>query len=104
MKKKIKSLKNKKIVILYGDIIGLDALKISKIFEKIHNRDCEEIILDLRNVEYIDSNCLGALIYSHILLKKRNINLTLSGPQDYIKTLFRDCSFDQIFKITNAQE
>ena len=104
MKKRIKKLKNRKIVTLYGDIIGLDALKISQIFENMRKHDLEEIILDLSNVGYIDSNCLGAIIYSQIMLEKSNITLTLSGPRDYIKTLFRDCSFDKIFKITDSVE
>ncbi len=102
MKKKIKTLKNKKIVSLYGDIIGLDALKISQVFEAMRKHDLEEVILDLSNVEYIDSNCLGAIIYCQIMLKKNSIKLILSGPRDYIKTLFRDCSFDQIFEITDS--
>ena len=104
MNKKIKTDKIKKVVILYGELTGLDAIELFKILEKFNKEKREEIILDLSNVEYMDSNCLGALIYSQIVLNKNNKKLIISAPRELVATLFRDCSFDNVFEIIESYE
>lgn len=88
MKKKIKVVGDKKVIILSGEITGLDAIKLYKILEGFKKGEDEEILIDLKKVEYLDSNCLGALMYSQILLNKYNKKLVLSAPRGYIENLF----------------
>ena len=104
MKKKIKTVGNKKVVILSGKITGLDAVMLHKTLEDFKKGKDKEIIVDLLEVEYMDSNCLGALLYSQILLNKYDKSLVLSAPHGFIENLFRNCSFDKIFKIIESYE
>lgn len=95
---------NKDVIILSGELVGVDSVQLSKTLSQFKTSECNEIIIDLRNVKYMDSNCFGSLIYSQILLKKSNKKVLLSAPKDVIKRIFRDCTFDQIFEITEAYE
>lgn len=99
---KRKTVGNKKVVIFSGEIIGLDAIRLFTILEEFNKEKYKEIIVDLRNVEYMDSNCLGALIYSQIVLNKNDKKLILSAPSDLVAKLFRDCSFDHVFEIVES--
>ena len=95
---------NKDVIILSGELVGVDSVQLSKTLAQFKTSEFNEIIIDLRNVKYMDSNCFGSLIYSQILLKKNNKKVVLSAPEDVIKRIFRDCTFDQIFEITEAYE
>lgn len=95
---------NKDVIILSGELVGVDSVQLSKTLSQFKTSEFNEIIIDLRNVKYMDSNCFGSLIYSQILLKKNNKKVVLSAPKDIIKRIFRDCTFDQIFEITEAYE
>lgn len=95
---------NKDVIILSGDLVGVDSVQLSETLSQYKTSKCNEIIIDLRNVKYMDSNCFGSLIYSQILLKKNNKKVVLSAPKDTLKRVFRDCTFDQIFEIIEAFE
>lgn len=95
---------NKDVIILSGELVGVDSVQLSETLAQFKTSEFNEIIIDLRNVKYMDSNCFGSLIYSQILLKKNNKKVVLSAPKDVIKRIFRDCTFDQIFEITEAYE
>ena len=99
MKKKTKTASDKKVIILSGEITGLDAIKLYKTLDSFKKGKHKEIIVDLRKVEYMDSNCLGALIYSQTVLNKYDKKLALSAPHGFIENLFLDCYFDQVFEI-----
>ena len=82
---------NKDVIILSGELVGVDSVQLSKTLAQFKTSEFNEIIIDLRNVKYMDSNCFGSLIYSQILLKKSNKKVVLSAPKDVIKRIFRDC-------------
>jgi anti-anti-sigma factor len=94
----------KRVLILSHEISGLDSLKLSKILEGYKKSRFDEIIIDLSNVKYADSTCLGGLIYSQILLKKHNKKITLAAPQKHVKKVFRDCSFNKIFDVVESYD
>jgi anti-anti-sigma factor len=104
MELKTKTNGKKKILILSDEVSGLDAIKLSKALESYKTGKCDEIIIDLSNVEYADSSCLGVLIYSQILLSKHNKKIILAAPQKYVSRIFRDFSFNEIFEIVESYE
>ena len=95
---------NKDVVILSGELVGVDSLQLSKTLAQYKTSECNEIIIDLRDVKYMDSNCFGSLIYSKILLERNNKKVVLSAPKDDLNRIFRDCTFDQIFETIEAYE
>lgn len=101
---KTKTNGKKKVLILSDEISGLDSIKLSKTLESYKTSKYNEIIIDLNNVEYADSSCLGSLIYSQILLNKYNKKIILAAPQKYVSRIFRGCSFNEIFEIVESYE
>ena len=95
---------NKNLVILSGELVGVDSVRLSKALEQFKTSDFDEILVDLSEVKYMDSNCFGSLIYAQIVLNKSNKKIVLSAPKDVIKRIFRDCTFDQIFEIADSNE
>ena len=93
---------NKNLVILSGELVGVDSVRLSKALEQFKTSDFDEILVDLSEVKYMDSNCFGSLIYAQIVLNKSNKKIVLSAPKDVIKRIFRDCTFDQIFEIAES--
>ncbi len=101
---KTKTNGKKRVLILSDEISGLDSIKLSKTLESYKTSKYNEIIIDLSNVEYADSSCLGSLIYSQIVLNKYNKKIILAAPQKYISRIFRDFSFSEIFEIVESYE
>ena len=95
---------NKAIVTLSVELIGVDSAELSKALTQFKSSECKEIIIDLRNVKYMDSNCFGSLIYSKILLEKNGKKVVLSAVKDDLKRIFRGCSLEQIFEITDSYD
>lgn len=104
MRRKTKTVGDRKVIILSGKVTGYDAIKIHKTLEELKKGKNKEVIIDLRKVEYMDSNCLGALMYSQIALNKYGKKIFLSAPQDFLAKLFRDCSYDKVFEIVETYE
>jgi len=60
-------------------------------FEKIASNWQGDVIIDLNDVDFLDSSGIGAIVFLHKRLISRDCNLKLSGvggqPQDVIKML-----------------
>ena len=89
----------RKIFRLSGEIFGVESIKLLKTLQSYKEAECDNIILDLSNVEFLDSTFLGGLIYSQILFKKHKKTLTICAPYNHVNELLRDISFDNIFEI-----
>ena len=95
---------NKVVICLSGKIFGAESIQLSKILQNYRLTDYQEVVIDLSNVEFIDSNGLGGLIYSQVLLKKYNKRIVLSSPNELVQELFRDCNIQEIFEILEPCE
>lgn len=96
--------KKRKFVILSERITFNDSLTLSKTMEEYLNSKYKEIIVDLHKVEYIDSNGLGSLIRSQIMLKRNNKKIVLVGPQKCVKRIFRDFAMNNMFEIVESYD
>lgn len=92
----------KKIVLLSGKLYGIEAIKLLKTLQSYKEAECEDIVLDLCNVEFVDSTFMEGLIYSQILLKKHNKTLILCAPYSHVSQLLREISFDNLFEIIDS--
>ena len=81
---------SKAVIYLSGKISGAESIQLSKTLQNYRLTDYREIVVDFSNVEFIDSNSLGGLIYSQLLLKKYNKRIVLSATNDLIRELFQN--------------
>lgn len=72
-------------------------------FEDIANNWQGNVIIDLNNVDFLDSSGIGAIVFLHKRLISRKCNLSLLGvggqPQDVIKML----GVDRVIPITERE-
>jgi len=60
--------------------------------------DIEALIIDLSDVEAIDSSGLGALLLAHRQLKDYGIPIILVGVRDFVKSLMSITRIDELFE------
>ncbi len=94
----------KAVICLSGKITGAESIRLSKTLQNYRLTDYDEVVIDFSNVEVIDSNGLGGLIYSQLLLEKYDKRIVLSAPNSVLRELFSDCNLDQTFKILEPRE
>ena len=55
------------------------------------------VVLDLTNVDYIDSSGLGALVSVYMHAKRANCDLEIANPRSRIKDLFSRSGLGSVF-------
>ncbi len=66
--------------------------------------DIKGLILDVSDVEYIDSSGLGALLLAHRQLKENGTYISLVGVQDVVKSMLSISQLTDLFKLTDTIE
>jgi len=59
--------------------------------------DAKRVVLDLTNVDYIDSSGLGALVTMYMHARKANCDLELANQRPRVRDLFRASNLDKVF-------
>ena len=78
---------------------GNDALEFSSLLYDICKTDIKYVIIDLSDVEVMNSSGLGMLISGLSTLKKYNISLLLSNVPAKVMALFQMTHLDEILNI-----
>jgi anti-sigma B factor antagonist len=64
--------------------------------------DNERVVLDLTQVDYIDSSGLGALVSAYMHARRINCDLEIANPKQRVRDLFSRSGLAKIF--TSVQE
>jgi anti-anti-sigma factor len=60
--------------------------------------DKKRVVLDLTNVDYIDSSGLGALVAVYMHARRANCDLEIANPRSRIRDLFSRSGLGSVFK------
>jgi anti-anti-sigma factor len=69
------------------------------LLSEIKQSACKVIVLDLSNLDWIDSAGLGMLILAKELAEKEDLELVLRSPRGHVKSLLELGRFEKIFAI-----
>ncbi len=104
----IEKYKDFPVVVLKGRVIGDSSDKLKKTLESVFNENSIKIILDISEIEFIDSNGLGIIIYYHTHMQKSGRKLILyivnPDPLLYINRLLEFTKLINIFNIITTLE
>lgn len=64
-----------------------------------YNEDPKNIVIDAKNLEYLDSTGLGGFIHLMNAVKQNGHTITLVGLQSNVKKLFTITKLDKLFKL-----
>ena len=78
---------------------GNDALSLQKIVTELSDSDFQTLLIDMADVNIINSSGLGMLISAYSHLKKANKEVKLINVPGKVLKLLQITQFDKIFKI-----
>ena len=78
------------------------ALK-DELLKRLDHEVCN-VVIDLQNVEFVDSTFLGALVAGLKKATMKNGDLRISGLQEPVRAMFELTRLYKIFDIFNTQE
>ena len=85
MELSIRKTDNVYIIDVHDDLDLYNSYKLKELFMKMAEKKIEQIIINLENVDYIDSSGIGTLIYISSTAKKMNIKLVIASIHGTVK-------------------
>lgn len=67
----------------------LNVDKLKKIIMQLMKKNCDDIMLDVQNITFIDSYAFGVLMNIHQMAKERGIELKFANLNPEVSELFR---------------
>ncbi len=90
------------IIDISGEMDLYNSFELKNIVLKMMQKNIKNYIINLENVEYIDSSGIGALIYVHSALKKKNMNLRIVNVHGSVKRVIELTKLIKYFNIVNS--
>lgn len=101
---KLKKNNNVYVIELDGELDLYNAYKIKTLYTKMAEKGINSIILDLENLDYLDSSGLGSIIYIFSDMKSHNGKLSLCHLNGTPKSLIQMTHLDRFFLIGDTIE
>ena len=102
MEIKLKRYSSIYIVDITGDIDMYNASNVKNVINTMVAKDIRYYIINLENVEYMDSSGIGALIYIHSELKKRDMILRIANVTGSVRKVIELTKLMGYFKIVQS--
>ena len=97
----LKIRKNEEIYII--DVLGemdlYNSYKLKELLMKMIEKKIEKFIINMEEVEYIDSSGIGALIYITSTIKKMNLHLSITNVRGSVKKVIELTKLSGFFPI-----
>lgn len=82
---------------LIGEIDIYTAKKFKEMFEELYEKRRENILIEAKDLDYIDSTGLGVMIGALKKLRKENKKITIINVKSNIKRVLEITGIDKIF-------
>ncbi len=92
------------IIDVNGEMDLYNSYKLKELVMKMLEKKVERFIINLANVDYIDSSGIGALIYICSTIKKMNHKLIITNIHGSVKKVIELTKLMGYFPITNSIE
>ena len=92
------------IIELHGRLDALMSDKVNKYFAEIVEQNDKDIVIDFRDLSYINSTGLRILIITYKSLKTKDKQLLVCNMQKKIKEVFQHSGFDNFFDVNLNKE
>lgn len=92
------------IVDVDGEMDLYNSYKLKELIMKMLDKKIEKFIINLENVEYIDSSGIGAIIYICSTIKKMNLKLQIANIHGSVKKVIELTKLMGYFPISDTIE
>lgn len=97
-------IEDKVLIEIKGNIDLYTTPELKDAFDQLNKTDKDKIIIDLLNVNFIDSSGLGILVTQALFLQKKNLVLKFINVNSTINHVFSLGGFTRSFKKCNNKE
>jgi len=102
MEIKLKKYSTTYILEVIGDMDLYSAFELKNIVAKMLSKDIKNFVVDLEQVEYIDSSGIGVLIHIYSNIKKSNRILKISNVHGSVEKVIKLTKLSQYFPIVGS--
>ncbi len=99
---KLKKVKDVPVIELIGRAIDVDVEKFSKKLRAVHKKGASRIVIDLSRTNFVDSHCLGIIVYYNTLMQKAGRQLIILNQnrdnRGYVRRLFELTNLDKVLR------
>lgn len=92
------------IIDVNGEMDLYNSYKLKELVMKMLEKNVKSFIINLEQVDYIDSSGIGALIYICSTIKKMNLKLYISNIHGSVKKVIELTKLMSYFPIANSVE
>ncbi len=92
------------IVDVNGEMDLYNSYKLKELIMKMLEKNVKKFIINLDQVEYIDSSGIGALIYICSTIKKMNLKMSMTNIHGSVKKVIELTKLMGYFPIANSLE
>ena len=92
------------IIDVTGEMDLYNSYKLKELVMKMLEKSVKNFIINLEQVDYIDSSGIGALIYICSTIKKMNLNLAIANIHGSVKKVIELTKLMRYFPIANSIE
>jgi anti-sigma B factor antagonist len=85
------------IVDVVGEMDLYNSYKLKELIMKMIEKKIEKYVINLEEVEYIDSSGIGALIYITSTIKKMNLSLSITNVRGSVKKVIELTKLSNFF-------
>lgn len=102
----LKMRKNKDVFIIdvSGEMDLYNSYKLKELVMKMMERQVKSVVINMEEVEYIDSSGIGALIHIYSTMKKASCQLYITNIHGSVKKVIELTKLMGYFPITNSLE
>ena len=92
------------IIDVNGEMDLYNSYKLKELVSKMLEKNVKSFIINMEQVDYIDSSGIGALIYICSTIKKMNLKLAISNVHGSVKKVIELTKLTGYFPIANSVE
>ena len=92
------------IVDVNGEMDLYNSYKLKELVMKMLEKNVKKFVINLEQVDYIDSSGIGALIFICSTIKKMNLKLSISNVHGSVKKVIELTKLMGYFHISNSVE
>ena len=92
------------IIDVTGEMDLYNSYKLKELVMKMLEKNVKNFVINLEQVDYIDSSGIGALIYICSTIKKMNLNLAIANIHGPVKKVIELTKLMGYFPIANSIE
>ena len=90
------------IVHLRGSCSMICADRLGGLLVQLAESDARLVVLDLSQLEFIESTSLGKIVAAYLKLRRRGADIRLVGPNAEIRNLLKLTRLDHLFPIADS--